>query len=87
MIRRSLDEIHARACAELWVNPTITVYVVTRDGIELRWPAYPFSGWKARLAMFRLREAMEAAGDAAQAALAKIVAAFDLARANEGGAE
>lgn len=45
MIRRSLDEIRARARAELASNPTITVYRMV-NGVEKRRAANPFLGMR-----------------------------------------
>jgi hypothetical protein len=47
MIGRSLDEIRARAAAELATNPTITVYTIDELGRERRRPANPFAGLRA----------------------------------------
>lgn len=49
MPRRTLDELMARATAELHTNPTIWVYEITPDGFEIRRPAYPFAGLAASL--------------------------------------
>jgi hypothetical protein len=45
MIRRSYLEVKERAMAELWLNPTISVYRFV-DGVEHRYPAYPYDCWR-----------------------------------------
>lgn len=61
MIRRSLTELHARALDELWVNPTITVYRFV-DGIEYRYPGYPYEPWRRAFAIHDLRSKLDKLG-------------------------
>ena len=48
-MRRTLAELHERAREELRTNPTITVYTITSDGLELRRPANRWAGINAGL--------------------------------------
>ena len=63
MIRRSLDEIRARARAELWTNPTITVYAVDALGTRDVFPAYPFERWRVSFATIRRTDAFRRLGE------------------------